>query len=274
MYNVIQLFIRFGPHILFVAFEVFCFYLIINYNQSQKEIYLNSSRLVVGEIYSGKSYLQDFLSLRERNDSLKLENANLIENLIIINYSMEKIDELDTVHLKYGLIPAGVINKTIHKRNNYFTFDKGSRFGVKSGMGVISPNKGIVGIVRNVSTNFSHVISILNSQTKISCSIKNRSGFGTLVWKNMDSERMSLLGVPKHEKVVIGDTIITSGYSTIFPKGILVGTVEKFSVIPGENSFDISVILFNKLSQLDYAYIIQNRFAEEQTRLEKEVENE
>lgn len=274
MYNVIQLLLRFGPHILFVALEVFCFYLIINYNTSQQEIYLNSSRVLAGKVYNAKAYLNDFFHLRDENDSLRLENANLIENLIVINYSLEKIEEMDTVHFKYSLIPANVINKTIDKRNNYITFDKGSRLGVKPGMGVISPNKGIVGIVRNVSTHFSHVISILHSQTKISCAIKNRNSFGALVWKNMDPTRMSLTGIPKHEKFFVGDTVITSGYSTIFPKGILVGIVEEFAVIPGENSFDITVRLFNNLRHVDYAYIIQNRFADEQTKLEKEVEYE
>jgi len=274
MYNVIQLFIRFGPHFLFVAMQVFCFYLIINYNQTQKEIFLNSSQLVAGKIYETKSYWNGFLNLRESNDSLRRENANLIENLIIIDYSLEKIQELDTTHLKYSLIPAEIINKTFDKRNNYFTLNKGSRLGVKTGMGVISPNKGLVGIVRNVSTNFSQVISILHSQTKISCSIKNRDGFGTLIWKTMDPHKMSLIGIPKHEAVSKGDTIITSGYSTMFPKGILVGKVEDFSVIPGKNSFDITVKLFNDLTKINYAYIIQNRFSDEQINLEKEVDYE
>ncbi len=274
MYNVIQLFIRFGPHFLFVVLQVFCFYLIINYNQTQREIFLNSSHLVAGKIYDTKSYFNRYLYLRETNDSLRRENATLIENLIIIDYSLEKIKELDTTHLKYSLIPAEIINKTFDKRNNYFTFNKGSRLGVKAGMGVVSPNRGLVGVVRNVSTNFSHVISILHSQTKISCSIKNRDGFGTLIWKNMDPHKMSLLGIPKHEIVSKGDTVITSGFSTMFPKGILVGIVEDFYVIPGENSFDITVNLFNDLTKLNYAYIIQNRFSEEQIILEKEVENE
>lgn len=274
MYNVIQLLIRFGPHILFVAVEVLCFYLIINYNTTQKEIYLNSSQILAGKVYNTRAYLNNFFHLRAQNDSLKLENTNLIENLIVINYSLDRINEMDTIHFKYSLIPANVINKTFDKRNNYITFDQGSKTGVKPGMGVISPNKGIVGIVRNVSTHFSHVSSLLHSQTKISCSVKNRNSFGTLVWKDMDPSKMSLLGVPKHEKISEGDTVITSGYSTIFPKGILVGVIEKFEVISGENSFDITVRLFNNLRHLDYAYIIQNRFAEEQTTLEKEVEDE
>ncbi len=274
MYNVIQLLIRFGPHILFVVLEVFCFYLIINYNQAQKEIYLNSSQIFAGKIYDNRTYWNGFLSLRESNDSLRRENANLIENLIIIDYSLDKIKELDTTHLRYSLIPAEVINKSINKRNNYFTFNKGSRLGVKPGMGVISPNKGIVGIVRNVSSSFSHVISLLHSQTKISCSIKNKDGFGTLMWKNLDSRRMTLTGIPKHEEVSKGDTIITSGYSTMFPKGILVGIVEDYTVSPGSNNFEITVYLFNNLSKLNYAYIVQNRFSDEQKKLESEVENE
>ena len=90
----------------------------------------------------------------------------------------------------------------------------------------------------------------------------------------MDPQTMILESVPKHQYIAIGDTVVTSGYSTIFPKGIKVGRIEKFEVIPGSNSFEITVKLFQNLSSLPYAYVVKNRFAAEQLKLEEEVKNE
>ncbi len=274
MYNVLQLFIKYGAHILFVVLEFLCFYLIINYNQDQKLIFINSSNLYSAKLSQQQARISQFANLRKQNDSLLHENANLIENLISIEYASSKIPAADSSLSQYRLIPAQVCNSTIHLRNNHFTLCKGSREGVRADMGVISSHLGVVGIVRNVSENFAHVISLLHSQSKLSCSIKNRAGHGTLVWNDMDPLHMSLESIPKHEKIAAGDTVITSGYSTMFPRGILVGKIESYKVKPGSNSYEIKVKLFNDLTNIRYAYVIQNRFGEEQNKLEKEVTNE
>jgi rod shape-determining protein MreC len=274
MNNVIQLFLKHGSHVLFVALEILCFYLIINYNKAQKDIFLNSSNIYGAKIASQATKLIDFAYLQDRNDSLMYENATLIENLILIEYAGDNIPQSDSIYYQHDLIPASVCNSTIHLRNNYITLCKGSREGVMPDMGVISSLKGVVGIVRNVSSNFAHVMTLLNSQTKISCAIKNGKGHGSLVWKNLDPLRMTLESVPKHEALSIGDTIITSGYSTMFPRGILVGKIEKFKVNPGSNSYEITVLLFNDLTNIKYAYVVQNRFGAEQLKLENEVDDE
>lgn len=274
MYNVLQLFIKYGAHILFVVLEFLCFYLIINYNQDQKQIFINSSNLYSAKLSQQMARVNQFAGLKNQNDSLLHENANLIENLISIEYASTKIPAADSTLSQYRLIPAQVCNATVHLKNNHFTLCKGSREGIKPDMGVISSHQGVVGIVRNVSENFSHVISLLHSQSKLSCSIKNRAGHGTLVWNDMDPLRMSLESIPKHVKISAGDTVITSGYSTMFPRGILVGKVETYKAKPGSNNYEITVRLFNDLTNIRYAYVIQNRFGEEQGKLEKEVTDE
>ncbi|MBK9255512.1 MAG: rod shape-determining protein MreC [Saprospiraceae bacterium] len=274
MYNVLQLFLKYGAHLLFIGLQMFCFSLIINYNKSQREILLNSSNVYVAKLAAKSENLSSYFNLQNINDSLMRENATLIENLILLDYATDIIPESDSIYSKYNLISSTICNNTIHLRNNHITLCKGSREGIRPNMGVISSNKGIVGIVRNVSTNYAHVMSILNSQTRISCAIKGKNGTGNLVWKNLDPLRMTLESIPKHEEVSIGDTIITSGYSTMFPKGILVGKVERFIIEPGSNSFSITVKLFNKLSNIKYAYVVQNRFAAEQISLEAEVKYE
>lgn len=274
MYNVIQLVVKYGAHILFVLLEILCFYLVINYNKTQKDIFLNSSNIYAARLADQQNKLSQFANLSRVNDSLMHENATLIENLITIEYSSDNIPDSDSVYNQYSLIPANICNSTIHLRNNHFTLNKGYREGIRPDMGVISSHKGLVGVVRNVSENFAHVMSILHSQTKISCSVKNRQGHGSLEWENMDPLRMTLESIPKHEKIAIGDTVITSGYSTMFPKGILVGKIEKYTIKTGSNSYSITVRLFNDLTNIKYAYVVQNRFGEEQTSLEKEVADE
>ncbi len=274
MNNVIQLFVRYGAHILFVVLEVICFNIIISFNANQRSVFLNSSNLYAAKITEQKSKISEFAGLRTQNDSLRHENASLIENLITIEYSSDNIPKADSIFDKYKLIPSTICNSTINLHNNHITLCKGSREGIRKDMGVISSHKGIVGVVRNVSENFAHVLSICNSQSKISCSIKSRFGHGTLVWNSSDPQRMNLESIPKHEKILYGDTVMTSGFSTMFPRGILVGKVESFSVKPGRNSYDIVVKLFNNPLNVRYAYVIQNRYADEQAKLEKEASYE
>lgn len=274
MYNVIQLIARYGSHLLFVVLEIICFYLIVNYNQSQKEIFINSSNVYAAKLSHQQAKVEQYANLQRQNDSLMHENATLIENLILIEYASDIIPKADSILNQYSLIPATICNSTFHLRNNHITLCKGSREGIKPNTGVISSSKGIIGIVKDVSSNYAHVMTLLHSQTQISCAIKNKNGHGSLVWENMDPLRMTLESIPKHENVSIGDTVITSGHSTMFPRGILVGKVEKIQVKSGSNNYDITVKLFNDLTSIKYAYVIQNRFGNEQSKLETSAANE
>lgn len=273
MYGVLQLLVKYGVHFLFIVLQIICFTLIINYNKTQNEIFFNSSNVYIAKIGSLTTKAKNFANIGQVNDSLQRENANLIENLIRIEYINENIPSLDSFFTQYSLIPTTICNNTFHLRNNHLTLCKGEREGIQTNMGVIS-DRGIVGIIRNTSENYAHVISILHSQTRISCAIKSKKGFGNLVWKNMDPLRMTMESLPKHESVTIGDTIITSGYSTMFPKGILIGKVESFLLVPGSNSYEITVKLFKNPTSIQYAYVIQNRFGNEQTNLENQIKNE
>jgi rod shape-determining protein MreC len=273
MNSVFQLFIKYGYHLIFIILEIFCFYLIIQYNRVQNEIFWNSSNVYIARLATSTNKMYQYLNIRQVNDSLVRENANLIENLIRIDYINTEIPQLDSAFSQYSIIPAPICNHTFQLANNHITLCKGRREGIEPNMGVIS-EKGLVGIVRNVSENYAHVISLLHSQTRISCAVQSRNTHGNLVWKTMDPQTMILESVPKHQYIAIGDTVVTSGYSTIFPKGIKVGRIEKFEVVPGSNSFEITVKLFQNLSSLPYAYVVKNRFGAEQLKLEEEVKNE
>ncbi len=179
MYNVIQLIVKYGAHLLFVELQVICFSLIINYNKAQKDIFINSSNVFAGKIAEQQSKILQFTRLKSQNDSLMRENANLIENIIKIEYSSDNIPASDSLLNQYRLIPTKISSSSINLTNNHFTLNKGSREGIQPDMGVISSHKGLIGVVRNVSENFAHVISLLHSQTKISCAVKGRKGLNT-----------------------------------------------------------------------------------------------
>ena len=269
MQNILLLFARFGSHITFVFLSAICFLLIVNYNQTQKSIFLNSSNYYANKLDSKTSKWQSYLSLQEVNDSLAMHNSSLMEKFINIQSPIPDYSDT-TVH--YNVFPANVTRSTFHLRNNHMTLNIGAKAGVKKDMGVISEN-GILGIVRELNDHFSHVISILNSQTRISCSVKSFAYPGNLIWKDLDPQFMHLESIPKHVDIAIGDTIITNGYSTIFPPNIVVGTIAAFKVEKGSSNYNIKVKLSNNIPNTKVAYVIRNNFAEEQKTLEK-VENE
>lgn len=266
MKNVIYLLVKFGIHFLFIGLEVICFYLIIKYNQTQKEIFINSTNVFATKINTRADRLEEYLRLEEVNDSLQIQNATLIKKFInsnLINLSTE--DSIEIEGQQYQLIPSKICNSTFHLKNNFITLCNGRLSGVHKDMGVISPN-GIVGQVTQVSDNYAKVMSILHSQSRISATIKRTNAYGNLRWDGESPLKMSLEAIPTHIDVLPGDTVITSGFSTIFPKGIQIGVIEKAS--KRNSDYEITVRLFNDPSKWDVMYVVQNLLAEEQKILE------
>jgi len=265
MQNILLLFARFGSHITFLFFTVISFFLIVNYNQTQRSILINSSNYYANKLDSKTSKWQSYLSLQEVNDSLAKHNSTLMETFI--NIQSPTLAPSDTSR-QYEVIPAKVIRTTFHLRNNHMTLNVGTKDGVSKDMGVIS-EYGILGIVRDVNEHFAHIISVLNSQARISCGVKSYGYPGSLVWKDLDPSYMHLESIPKHVNITKGDTIMTNGYSTIFPPDIVVGTIASFNVEEGSSNYSIKVKLTNNIPNTKVAYIIRNNYAEEQKELEK-----
>lgn len=264
MQNILLLFARFGTHIAFLFFTVVSFLLIVNYNKTQRAIFINSSNFYANKLDARTSNWQNYLSLQEVNDSLSNHNAELMEHFINFRSTEKTISDSTK---QYDLIPALVIRNTYNLRNNHITLDVGKNAGVQRDMGVLS-EEGILGIVRNVSDNYSHVVSILNSQTRISCTVKPYAYPGNLIWKNLDPKFMTLQSIPKHVDIAVGDTVITNGYSTIFPSNINIGTIAAFKTERGSSNYEIKVALFNNVPNTKRGYVIKNNLADEQLEVE------
>jgi len=170
--------------------------------------------------------------------------------------------------MKYHFIPARISNKSINMRNNRITLNKGRNGGISPGMGVIS-TKGIIGVVDKCNNHFSSVMPVFNTQMQVSAKIKTKNYFGDLTWEPYDERFLLLKHIPKHAIVSIGDTVITSGYSTIFPPDIFIGIISEISLPPGSNYYEMNVKLNNVVSNLEYVYVVGNKLKKEQKEIEE-----
>jgi rod shape-determining protein MreC len=281
MYNLLTVILRYSGFITFLVLESVSMYMVVQYNKKQQATYLFSANTFMGAMYQRYDKLMKYSELSTVNDSLASENARLYARLgnakfseYLVQDSVLVRDSSSKIKQRYTFIGAAVINNTISTSNNFMTLNRGSKHGIMPGMGVIT-RKGVVGIVKNVSEDFSQVMSILHQQSKVSASLAKSDYFGTLMWKKIgDPLRSSLETLPKHADIAVGDTVQTSGFSYIFPAGIPIGTVENFKVESGSNYYSAQILLFEDLSRLRYVYVVNHLFKTEQENLEKEVKSE
>lgn len=253
MQNILLLLTRFGSFITFLILQVVALYLVINYNQSQKAIFLNSTAVYSGKWSEEINGYKRYFNLTSINDSLAAQNAALMET----QFRPQEAHNVDTVG-SWQVTPANVISNTFHLKNNYITIDKGRKDGIENGMGVIDKN-GVVGIVRNTSDHYAQINSILHSQTRISATVSPHAYPGFVYWKEMNHMYMTLEGIPKYVNIAKRDSVITNGYSTIFPKGILIGMVDEVKSNPGSNSYEIKLRLSNDVASSYMVYILKNK---------------
>ena len=269
MKNLWNFLIKYYHFFLFILLEVISVTFIVKYNNFQRAKFLNSSNAVAGKVYDDFSHIKDYFSLRKQNEHLAAENANLRSELFSLQEanSEKQIPLLpDSNFVK--VIPAKVVNNSVNKQYNYITLNKGSKQGVRPGMGVICSD-GIVGVIMNVSANYSTALSVLNSRWSI-----NAKHFGPLKWGGRNPYLAILSEIPYHVKVQENDEVVTSGYSDIFPEGILIGQVVKVKHSKGENFQELWVQLSTDFNNLYYVDIIQSTNTFERKQLEKMTENE
>ncbi len=275
MRNLILYLLRYGSFVLFLLLEGICIFMLVNYNDSQKEIFLNSSGNLNGRVNSFTHRVGEIYGAHKELDSLATVVRDLrTQNLYLISL-LEEIELTDTlaVDTSFSYKAARVIQNSTIKSNNFITINKGSNQGVYPRMGVVTDD-GIIGVVRDVSNNFSTVMSILHRQSQVSCTIKHAAFFGNLKWTGLDPSVVFLEDIPKHADVEVGDTIQTSGYSRHFPVGLDVGKVQDISLSQGSNSYTIQVQLFNDMNNLEVVYVLEDQQAEELDSLLIIIENE
>lgn len=267
--------VKYHVVLLFVVLQILCVVLIVRNNEPQRNNFISSSNAVFARVFSVNQAVSQYFNLVQINNDLAEQNAELLKNQI---YS--KIDRSVEIHneelpseisgnldQQYEYVVAKVINNSTNKPNNYLTLNKGWRQGIAPNMAVISAN-GIVGIITNVSQNFSTVMSVLHAQYKVSAKFKNSNYFGSLYWKGENYQTASLTEIPFHVKFDIGDTLVTNEFSDIYPGNIMIGTVKSFNTTDSDNFYGIDVQLATDFKKLEYVFVVNNLFKKERENLE------
>jgi rod shape-determining protein MreC len=270
MRNLLRLIINNQFFLIFLLFEIIALFMVVRSNNYQQARYINMSQSINGVVSKRVNNLLEYLYLKDVNAQLKEENLQLRNQIEILkrdnpNY---KILFRDTVYKqRYIYIPARVIYNSINRQYNFITIDKGIIDGIKPDMAVVSAN-GVVGKVESVTEHFSLVMSVLNRNMKISAKIKRSNYFGSFVWSGTNYRKGYLDEIPLHVDTRKGDTIITTGFSAIFPVGIKIGYISDFSV-KGGSFYNIDVLISNDFKNLNAVYVISDIRKEELLLIDK-----
>ncbi len=267
MNSLLRFLLRYHIVFLFVILEGISLVLISTDSIYQHYRLVSAVRGFSGSVHSYFDGLNNYFELREQNDILARENLELRRKIASLPTPVVVPNNLDTSrHGQYTYVGAVVVNNSVNKQHNFITIKAGLDEGVKPEMGVISSN-GIVGVVKSCSPHYSTVISLLNTDLRISAKLSRTGYFGSFAWDGIDPDVIILSEIPQHADISIGDSVVTSGYSSIFPEGILLGFVQDFDK-KGGNFYRISVKLAGDFHKLNYVYIINNTQSDEQNQLE------
>lgn len=282
MRNLIKFLLKNSSWFVFIFLEIICFYFIFSTNSFQKSVFFNASNEFTGRVYSLSSGVLSYFGLRTENEELLKKNGELQSQIQILKEHLYNIeddsvkvtafltDSLSNVNVN-NYITARVTSNSISQIYNFIIINKGKKNGIRLDMGAISP-LGIVGVVRDVTDNYSLIQPVLNPNSRFSCKILNSNTAGTLIWEGGDPRYANLTEYPKYEKVEKGDTIVTSGFSDIFPEGIFVGVIEDFKSDSNDNFYTLKVKLSTDFGALKNVQIIRTK-NDEIKELEDKIKN-
>ncbi|HUM53464.1 MAG TPA: rod shape-determining protein MreC, partial [Chitinophagales bacterium] len=258
MRSIYYLFSRFYVLILFVVLEFFALSLIFKSHKYQEVKFLNTTNGMVGTVLGYVNGFNTFIHLGKNNKALVEENALLKKQIQFQNqYPSDSNLPRNSDLYTFDYVVAKIENNSINKNINYITINKGSKDGLQKGLGVISSN-GVVGIITNVSENFALVMSVISVKSLVGVRHKNSNALGNLRWNGGDPNTLQIDGFSKTIPVKKNDTIVTAGFSSIFPPNVLVATVKDVKPDEGSSFYDINVHLTNNISSLSYVYVVKN----------------
>lgn len=277
MRNLFYFITRFNALLLFIILEIVCIYWVATQNSRQREIFIKTSQSLSGWIVSQQSTFQGFFTAPYENELLMEQNARLktvvdsLQNIILVQAMQEDTNMIASSRFTY--LPANVISSTTHLLNNHLTLNRGTKAGAIAHSGVISET-GPVGIIIHSSEHYSLVMSLLHRSIRLSAELKGTSFHGSLVWRGNDYTSMTLEAIPKHAPVKVGDAIVTSGFSGMFPPGLLFGHVDEIILDPGSNFFTLQIALATDLNNLRNVYILGNKYRDEWDKIQEVAGND
>jgi rod shape-determining protein MreC len=259
----------------FLVLQIIALSFLFRFNKFHEAAFLNVSTEITGRFYERYNNIEYYFQLKKTNESLVAENLRLRQQLKENFEAPDSIRRLihDTLKvdshsvIKYMLMEAKVVNNSTSSQANYLTIHRGFSQGVRPNMGVTGP-QGIVGSVVNVSKNFATVQSMLHYQFKQVAKLKHSNETGTIEWDGISPLYVTLKNIPKSVKVAIGDTIVTTQLSSIFPANLMIGTISE--IVPDNSStfYSLRVRPATNFGNIEYVYVIDNLQGDEQKMLE------
>ncbi len=268
MRNIFLFIRRYSTFLLFLILQIFSVYLIVRYNKYHNAIFSSTANQLTGKINTQYNKIEDYFNLKKTNDSLVKVNERLYNTLrqdfqlpdtvtkIVVDSI--KVDSL-LKYRRYNYLQATVVANSVSNQNNYIVIGRGKNQQLKVGMGVIDASNGVVGVVSDVSNDFAVIISMLHKKdSRISSKLFKGGEIGTVSWNGNQPNILQLSGIPKSAKVAKGDSVVTSGYSTYFPKGMMVGIVTDVTPEKSNNNYSINIKSTADFYNLQYVYVIDN----------------
>jgi rod shape-determining protein MreC len=265
--------IRNAHWLLAILLVVFSFYLVFSFNSFQRSVFLSSANVVTGNVYTVANNVEAFFQLRRNNAQLLQQNMQLKKELYTmrvymgnrLNLDSTEVqafvrDSLDNELQRFDFIPARVVNKTTAGPNNYITINRGAAHGIRQNMGVVS-HDGIVGIVSNVSQQFSVVLPVINPRFGLRARLQTSQHVGSISWNGENAHEAQLIELPRHEVFRRGDAVVTA-FAGIFPQNAIIGFVSE----PGEsrdgNFNEFTIQLATNFHTLQSVLVIDDKFFE------------
>ena len=280
MRNLLDFLSRHNHWLLFVLLEVISIVLLFHYNSYQGSVWFSSANAVAGKVYGWNSSVEQYFAittvneqLTQRNLQLEREVQVLTEQVLKQNKDTSAIERMQSSVMKgIDMIPAKVVSSSLDKANNFITIDKGSADGVKKDMGVVC-GTGVVGIVYLTSEHYSVLIPVLSAKSNISCTIRGRGYFGYLHWNGGSPEYAYVDDIPRHAHFRLGDYIVTSGYSSVFPPGIIVGRIKHVYNSYNGLSYRLKITLSTDFTRLRDVCVINDREMDSKLEILKAAED-
>lgn len=281
MRNLLNFLIKYNYWFLFLLLEVTSFVFLFRFNRYQQSLFFTSANAAVGAVYKTTGSVKSYFHLRSINSDLLDRNLLLEQQLVALQNRLlqQGVDSATMRSIEratpgtFRLHEAKVIKNSLSFEDNYLTLDKGSADGIRPEMGVVDA-RGVVGIVFKTSPHYALVISLLNSKSSISCKIAGSDYFGYLKWQGGDVQYAYLKDLPRHAQFNLGDTVVTSGYSTVFPEGIMVGTVDDMQDSHDGLSYLLKVKLATDFGKVNAVRVVERSGQLEQLELERRVGEE
>ncbi len=272
MRNIFLFIRRYFNFLFFLLLQGFCIYLIVHYSKYHNAVFGNIANQLTGKVNTQYSRVEHYFRLKKTNDSLVSANEKLY-NKLKANFELPDTSSktvIDTIrvdsieqHRKYTYFGVKVVYNSVASQNNFIVLGRGQAQQLKEGMGIIDPNNAVVGIITELSNDYAVVMSLLHKDSHISGKLLKGGETGTLNWDGRIPNIISLIGIPKSAKIAIGDTIISSGFSTSLPKGMIIGTVTE--LIPEKSTSNYLVRFRSAVNfyNLEYVFAIDNKQTED-----------